>query len=447
MKKLEDPFRIMLQQAAPGYRHCLRHCAGLMERHGHSPQAVLALGPAEIERLLTERHVKDARGLARRMPGALTHLAERFPNAGLPVTPAGPPTQYTLPRRRDEPHQFRADVVGAWMAHKRRRAEDSKSVCTSLTFRTHIRSTRELLAASCRAGIEVDDEVGLEALTYPSIALSTLDQLRDSYSPKTVLKIFGGVIAVARAVLEPDHPHLAWLEAQRSSRTLQPSRELSHPAEIMLARIMSSDGVQRLLAVPDQIEESARAPNCGRKDRVGRMQYAYLLAMKFDHPGLTEKQGVRLNLETDIQVHEGRHFLVLSPTVKGGACTWEPMTERSVQRLNRLRTAKKTAGLPSALLFPTREENFGAADVAKRDGQGSRTPQFRGTGAVLNTLYREIKIFTGLDLTFMNITDVIVRVLLESRVDPFIVARRAGYRNVRSLESRMAALFRMRGAP
>lgn len=447
MKKYRSDFCEMTQQASPGMRHCLRTCAGLMEKHGLSARELLALGPAEITRLLVENSIKDAMGLARRMPGALTHLAEKFPNAGLPITPAAPSTQHALQRRRDEPRQFRADVVGAWTAHKRRRAEDSKSVCTPLTFRTHVRSTREFLAAGCRAGIEVDDGVGLEALTYPSIALSTLDQLRDSYSPKTVLKIVGGVIAVARAVLEPDHPHLAWLGTQRGSRTLQPSRELSHPAEVMLARIMSSDGVQRLLAVPDQIEESALGPHCGRKDKLARLQYAFLLALKFDHLGLTETQGARLHLTTDIQVRDGRHFLVVSPTVKGGACTWEPMTERSVQRLSRLRTAKKTAGLPSALLFPTRKENFGAADNDERDGQGSRTPQFRGTGAVLNTLYREIKFFTGLDLTFMNITDVIVRVLLESRVDAFIVARRAGYRNVRSVELRMAALFRTRGAP
>ena len=48
--------------------------------------------------------------------------------------------------------------------------------------------------------------------------------------------------------------------------------------------------------------------------------------------------------------------------------------------------------------------------------EGSRTPQFRGSGAVLNSLYKEIHWFTGFSLTFMDLKDLIVRVLLDSGV-------------------------------
>jgi hypothetical protein len=446
MKTPKNEFRKMLQEADPGYRHCLRKAADLMEWHGFNPRELLGLGPTKIESLLTRRNVKNAAGLARRVPGALNHLAERFPDAGLPVIPVGPAARHALPRRRDEPRLFRIGIVTAWRANRCRHAEDPASTCSPLSFQTYLRSARVALAACRRAEIAIDDEFGLEDLTYADVVLATLDQLRGEYSPKTVLTILNGVIAVARHVLVPDHPHLAFLEAQRGSRALQPSRELSHVAELRLAEIMCSGGVQKLLAVPDSIEESALAPNCGRKDRVARMQYAFLLGLKFDHPGLTEKQAVRLNLATDIQVRNGKHFLVLWPTAKEGMPTWEPITEHSMERLTRLWTTKKNANLLSTLLFPTREENFRAVDD-ERDGRKLRTPQFRGTGPVLATLYREIKLVSGLDVTFMGIKDLIVRVLLEAGVPPFIVARRAGYLNVRSLHLRMAAVFRTIGAP
>lgn len=102
----------------------------------------------------------------------------------------------------------------------------------------------------------------------------------------------------------------------------------------------------------------------------------------------------------------------------------------------------------SPLLFPSRKHNFGPGKVklGHNDG-GSDELRRRKTSSILEGLYKEIRVATGLELTFMGIQDLVARVLLESGIDPFIVARRAGYKHVRSLETRMRAHFRTEGAP
>jgi len=143
-----------------------------------------------------------------------------------------------------------------------------------------------------------------------------------------------------------------------------------------------------------------------------------------------------MNLTCDIVINQGKKYLHLSPLVRGGQCTVEPMTEESSQRLERLFSVKRQTGLSSPLLFPSREENF---------GDGSSCRKLRGTANVMQCLYADIQAATGLKLTFTDIKDLVVRVLLESGIEPFVVARRAGYKHLRSVEQRMAAFFRAVG--
>jgi len=296
-------FRMLLPSAAPAYQHILRKAADLMENGGLTPHTLVDLGPEERERRLRALQVPHAVSVARRIPAALTYLAKKYPGENLPVTAPELTGRYALPRRREEPRQFRLDMVAGYRALAQRRADEASDAHQPCTDRTNVRSCREYWAAVARAGIEVDDEFGLEAATCEPVALATLysvhvrtrklrtsetplrswstrkpvfgfsrgrsiDRLRRDYALTTVQKILGGVIAVSALVLTPDHPHVGWLGTQRSAKNGQPGRALSHKTETKLAAIMSTGGVQRLLAVPDLIEGSASARGLARKDEI-----------------------------------------------------------------------------------------------------------------------------------------------------------------------------------
>lgn len=435
-------FRMLLPSAAPAYQHILRKAADLMENGGLTPHALVDLGPEERERRLRALQVPHAVSVARRIPAALTYLDRKFPGENLPVTAPELTGRHALPRRREEPRQFRLDMVAGYRALAQRRADEANDAHQPCTDRTNVRSCREYWAAVARAGIEMDDEFGLEAATCEPVALATLDRLRRDYALTTVQKILGGVIAVSALVLTPDHPHVGWLGTQRGAKNGQPGRALSHKTETKLAAIMSTGGVQRLLAVPDLIEGSASARGLARKDEIARLQHAFLLGLKFDHPGMTERQAATLHLVRDIDKIADRQCLKLWPTSKSSSFVAEPLSEQSKRRLQLLLKNKQRTGLTSPYLFPSREENFCAAprggDETVRSG--------RRTSVVLSALYQEIYRHTGFKLVFMDLKDLIVKVLLESGIEPFIVARRAGYRHVRSMETRMRAHFQAAAA-
>jgi hypothetical protein len=446
MNRAKTPFRAMIQKADPTHRRFLREAAKIMEAREIDPQGLLARGHGELLRILNERGVKGAAQVARLIPGAITHLATKFPGVGLPITPAAPTHRHALGTPRTEPRQFRCDIVTAWRAVRGRRRDDPRSACAVHTYRVYIRSTREFLAAARRAGIEFDEDSGIEDLTYETVRLAALDQLRNDYATSNVVRIISGVLAVSRDLLPAEHPHIKGLEDQRAAKAVKRDRALPHAMEAQLANLMASDALPRLHALPNIIEASAKEAGCGRKDRIARRQYAVLLGLKIDHFGLSEKQAVGLNIETDIVHLNGKRQLRLWPISAKAKHRFEPMTEESIGRLDRLLQARKQEGLESPLLFPSRRDMFKPRpDVASPEGHPQSKRQPEPGKAVLQGLYSEILKFGNLDMTFLVIRDLFVRVLLEEGVEPFIVARRAGYANVRSMTTRMRAYFRAAG--
>jgi hypothetical protein len=429
----------LLQDADASYRQCLRKAADVMERDGIDAAAVVRKSPDEITRLLAGLKVKDPEALARRMHAAIYHLACKFPDAGLPATPTPARDIQELPRRRTLRRRFRSELVGAYLAVSRLRLSDPDAAGKPITLWTQLRCCREMLSAAVRGGTVVSDEFGFEALSYEPIARVALDRLRAYYSPKTASKILGGFIKLAGLVLGLDHPHVAWLRDQRTPR----NRALQHGPETKLAKIMSSDGVQRLLEAPDQIAACSTEAGCARKDEIGRLQHAVCLGLKLRHPALRPAQAVKLDFNEDIKLVEGKRCLVLWPASKGRQAVAEPMAREDLGRIKQLQAARRRTGLSSSLLYPTRDEAF--ADAPVHDAGRSTRPRHRKGGAPLQGLYLEIKLSTGLKVDFQDIKDLIARVWLESGIEPFVVARRAGYVHVRSLETRMSAHFKSKG--
>ena len=431
-------FRVLLQAAAPSDRHILRKAADVMEAQKLTPQALVKLDAAELERLLRARNVPKAASTARRIPLALTRLAVIHPGENLPVAALKPSPRNIMPRRRDEPRRFRLDLVVVGAALKHARATMGVDGHKPLTDYTILRSAREYRAAAARAGISMNDDLGLEALTYEPLALATIDCLKKEHTLKTIGKILGGVIAAAELVLGPDHPHVLWLRVQRQSKPNQPSRALTHTTEKKLGVILACGGVSSLLQVPRRIEASLSDAYLGRKDEIGRRQLALLAQLKLDHPALSGKQAVALHLGNEIEEIDGCLHLRLWPAWKDAESCAEPLSPEGCRLLRALTFARKRTGLDSLHLFPSRAELFPAGAVNK----GENLPLIRRqTGPTLSTLSAEIKKHTGYQLTFQDLQDLIVAVLLESGIEPFVVARRAGYRYTRSLEIRMRTRF------
>ncbi len=431
-------FRALLNSAPLSDRHVLRKAADVMEAHKLTPQALGKLDAEELERLLRARDVPNATRTARRIPSALTRLALMHPGEDLPIAALVPPPCNALPGRRDEPRRFRLEMIAVGHALKCARVTKGVDGHKPSTDATTLRSVREYRAAAVRVGIAMNDDLGLEGLTYESLALATIDCLKQEHTLKTVGKILVGVTAAAELVLGPDHPHVLWLRVQRRSRSNQPSRALTHATEKKLAVILARGGVQSLLQVPQRIEASLSDAYLGRKDEIGRRQLAFLAQLKLDHPALSGTQAVALHLGKEIEEIDGCLYLRLRRAWKDAKPFAEPLSPEGCRLLRALILARKRNGLDSPYLFPSRAELFPANVVNEEKETLSIRRQ---TGPTLSALSAEINKHTGFKLTFQDLQDLVVAVLLESGIEPFVVARRAGYRYTRSLEIRMRARF------
>ena len=411
----------------------LKKATDLQEAYGLSLNQVASLSFEELADEFDKLGVKWPERIARKLLNTLLRLSFGHPEAGLPIIEvAGDLFNARIPLR-SEPKQLRLDLATAYRKHKQScRPTNSLDAERSLqTLLIHVRRTRAFMGALRRApGVKsIGPNVGIEQLTTPKLAKLAFDQLKEEGYAKTSISMIGySVAALFRDVVSETHPHLTWLEGYLGAHDVYPAKAMPFGKARRSQQLLADGGAALLMAAPRRIERRSDEAGIDRKDSTARLAYAVAASLKIHHLGITEGAIVRFNIDEDIFEELGCMFV--RATVRGNTQIKEEIAEETRGLASHLRQkrmekgadqsrpslpATKTDCLSQSLRRPRLPLNKRLKLMAQRlpSNHGSErtrqscrgsTPKFRSP--------------PDLTLTFTEIKDLLVEILLEQAVYP-----------------------------